>query len=104
MFVGMAQLTRFYFSAKYFNFTIPANRPSMAVANTEPSGYGLKSGIGHLIQVAHSTMTAIMGRMSAYTGKHVTWDQILNSKLQLTPPDIAAWDAAEAEQLSTAPL
>lgn len=35
--------------------------------------------------VAESTMTAIMGRMSAYTGKVVTWDQALNSKEVLMP-------------------
>lgn len=29
--------------------------------------------------VATSTLTAIMGRMSAYTGQEVTWDQALNS-------------------------
>jgi len=42
--------------------------------------------------LCESTLTAIMGRESAYTGKNITWDQILNSDLQLTPPDIAAWD------------
>jgi predicted dehydrogenase len=38
--------------------------------------------------VAESTMTAIMGRMSAYTGKVVTWEQALNSKEQLMPPGL----------------
>jgi myo-inositol 2-dehydrogenase/D-chiro-inositol 1-dehydrogenase len=37
-------------------------------------------------QIAESTLTAIMGRMSAYTGKSLTWEQALNSKLDLTPP------------------
>lgn len=32
-----------------------------------------------------STMMAIMGRMAAYTGKTITWDQAWNSKLDLTP-------------------
>jgi len=35
--------------------------------------------------VAESTLTAIMGRMSAYTGKEITWDQALNSKENLIP-------------------
>jgi hypothetical protein len=35
--------------------------------------------------VSDSTLTAIMGRMSAYTGKVVTWDQALNSKLDTFP-------------------
>ena len=33
--------------------------------------------------VAESTLTAIMGRMSAYTGQAITWDQALNSQLDL---------------------
>jgi predicted dehydrogenase len=37
-------------------------------------------------QVAESTLTAIMGRMSAYTGQEVTWEQALNSTLDLSPP------------------
>jgi len=36
-------------------------------------------------QVAESTLTAIMGRMSAYTGKEVTWDQAMKSQLNLFP-------------------
>lgn len=35
--------------------------------------------------VALSTLTAIMGRMSAYTGKEVTWDQAINSQEDLSP-------------------
>jgi myo-inositol 2-dehydrogenase / D-chiro-inositol 1-dehydrogenase len=34
---------------------------------------------------AISTLTAIMGRISAYTGKMVTWDEMLNSDLKLGP-------------------
>ncbi len=38
-------------------------------------------------QVAESTMTTIMGRMSCYTGKEVSWDWIMNkSRLNLSPP------------------
>jgi myo-inositol 2-dehydrogenase / D-chiro-inositol 1-dehydrogenase len=38
-------------------------------------------------QVAESTMTTIMGRMSSYTGKEVTWDWVMNeSRLDLSPP------------------
>ena len=35
--------------------------------------------------VAVSTMAAIMGRISAYTGKLVTWDEMMNSELKLGP-------------------
>jgi predicted dehydrogenase len=37
--------------------------------------------------VAESTMSAIMGRMSAYTGRALSWDWAMNaSKLDYTPP------------------
>jgi len=47
--------------------------------------------INELKQVAESTLTAIMGRMSAYTGKEVTWDKALHSTLQLMPEKLT-WD------------
>ncbi len=47
--------------------------------------------LNELLSVAESTLTAIMGRMSAYTGKRVTWEQALNSKEQLMP-DSLTWD------------
>jgi myo-inositol 2-dehydrogenase / D-chiro-inositol 1-dehydrogenase len=42
-----------------------------------------------LKQVAESTLTAIMGRMSAYTGKAVSWEVALNSKLDTFPQNLA---------------
>ncbi len=36
-------------------------------------------------QVAHSTLTAILGREAAYTGKKIGWQEILESELDLTP-------------------
>ncbi len=38
---------------------------------------------GHYM--AHSTMVAILARMGAYTGQTLTWDQGINSKLDLSP-------------------
>jgi predicted dehydrogenase len=41
-------------------------------------------------QVAESTLTAIMGRMSAYTGRQLSWDWVMNaSKLDLVPATLA---------------
>jgi len=34
-------------------------------------------------------LTAIMGRMSAYSGKELTWDDALNADLDMTPPQYA---------------
>jgi myo-inositol 2-dehydrogenase/D-chiro-inositol 1-dehydrogenase len=41
------------------------------------------------VRVAESTLTAIMGRMSAYTGKAVTWEQAMNSTLDVMPKNPA---------------
>ena len=38
-------------------------------------------------RMCNATMMAIMGRMSGYTGRQVTWDQALNSKQDLFPKD-----------------
>jgi predicted dehydrogenase len=38
-----------------------------------------------------STMMAIMGRMAAYTGLEITWEQALNSQEKLVPDDLK-WD------------
>jgi predicted dehydrogenase len=41
--------------------------------------------------VAEATLTAIMARMSAYSGQPVSWDFALNeSELDLTPPEVKA--------------
>jgi predicted dehydrogenase len=47
--------------------------------------------LNELKQVAESTLTAILGRMSAYTGKEVSWKQALESKEDLMPKDLT-WD------------
>jgi len=41
---------------------------------------------------AISTMTAIFGRMAAYSGKELDWNAALNSKIELFPKNLA-WDA-----------
>ncbi len=40
-----------------------------------------------------STLLAILGRMAAYTGQMITWEQALNSREDLSPPRYA-WDVA----------
>lgn len=41
---------------------------------------------------AKSTMTAIMGRMATYSGNVITWDEAINSEIDLMPKKLA-WDA-----------
>ncbi|HSM76805.1 MAG TPA: hypothetical protein VLT57_04235, partial [Bryobacteraceae bacterium] len=42
-------------------------------------------------RMATSTMLAMMGRMAAYTGQEITWEQALNSNEHLFPEHLA-WD------------
>ena len=41
--------------------------------------------------MVNSTLAGIMGRLAAYTGQEVTWEQALNSKIQLVPENLS-WD------------
>jgi hypothetical protein len=41
--------------------------------------------------MAKSTLLAIMGRMAAYTGQAITWEQAMKSKEDLSPPKYD-WD------------
>lgn len=52
--------------------------------------------LNELKQVAESTLTAIMGRMSTYTGKAVTWDKAMTSKEDLFPAKLG-WDVSMPE-------
>ena len=49
--------------------------------------------IVELRQTADSSLTAVLGRVAAYTGQRVSWDFLTNqSKLDLFPKDLT-WDA-----------
>jgi predicted dehydrogenase len=52
---------------------------------------------GHYMSI--SSMLAIAGRMAAYTGKTLTWDECFNSKLDLTPPAYE-WGPLETPQVA----
>jgi predicted dehydrogenase len=56
--------------------------------------------INELKNVAESTLTAIMGRMSAYTGQAVTWDQALHSTLHLMPDNLTLDGKVPSEQVA----
>jgi len=52
---------------------------------------GIRSGntVSDAEAQVNSTLITVMGRMSAYTGKDVTWDEVLNSDLYLGPKTYA---------------
>jgi myo-inositol 2-dehydrogenase/D-chiro-inositol 1-dehydrogenase len=45
-------------------------------------------------RIAESTMTAIMGRMSTYSGKLVTWEQAMASQQNLMPAELKMGEIA----------
>lgn len=55
---------------------------------------GIRAGkpINDGVWMAHSTLLAIMGRMAAYTGQEITWEQALNSEEKLAP-EIRDWNS-----------
>jgi predicted dehydrogenase len=63
-------------------------RNNMYQAEHDEFFAGIRNGepINNGEYMTRSTLIAIMGRMSAYTGKTITWEQALNSKENLNPP------------------
>jgi len=51
-------------------------------------------------RLATSTMLAIMGRMAAYTGQQITWDQAMNSQESLVPGKLDWNGALESKPLA----
>ncbi len=47
-------------------------------------------------QIADSTMIAVLGRESAYTGQQLTWEDMLTADLDLAPPALAFGDLPDA--------
>ena len=43
-------------------------------------------------RMAKSTLMGILGRMSAYTGKQITWDEAWNSEQVLMPQTPMTWE------------
>lgn len=46
-------------------------------------------GRNEIIDTAHSTLMGVMGRLAAYTGKEVTWQELMDSDLRLGPAEYA---------------
>ena len=77
------------------NWRFKEEKPSDMYQNEHDELFAsIRSGkpINDGVRMAHSTLLAIMGRMAAYTGQEVTWEQALNSKEDLLPPKMS-WDA-----------
>ncbi len=83
---GTCQVNKYTISGeKSWRFTGKDNNPYVQEHTDLIESIRAGKPINELKTVSESTLTAIMGRMSAYTGKTVTWEQALNSKDLLVP-------------------
>ena len=62
-------------------------KPGMYSVEHQELFAAIRSGktINNGLYMARSTMLAILGRMATYSGKVVTWDEAINSKIALSP-------------------
>jgi hypothetical protein len=73
-------------------WTFEAENPNPFVVEHQDLHASIRGEVPRLNEgerIAESTLTAIMGRMSAYSGKEVSWDDALNSPLDMRPPAYA---------------
>ena len=90
---------------KYFDCPVEINgekewryqgpTPNMYQVEHDELFASIRSGkpINDGVRMAHSTLMAIMGRMAAYTGQEITWEQALNSQERLVPEKLD-WNMA----------
>lgn len=91
---GFCQVNRYTITGgKTWRFPGKDNRPYVQEHTDLIESIRAGKPNNELKNVAEATLTAIMGRMAAYTGKAVTWEQALNSKEDLMPPTLD-WSAA----------
>jgi len=71
-------------------WTYKGPRPNMYQVEHNEMFASIRSGqpINDGVRMAQTTMTAIMGRMAAYTGQEITWDMAMNSQEALVPAQI----------------
>lgn len=87
---GTCQVNKYIISGeKSWRLTEKDNNPYVQEHTNLIASIRAGKPINELKTVAESTLTAIMGRMSAYTGKTVTWEQALESKESLVPEKLS---------------
>ena len=86
---GYAECNRYRINGKSVMQGRKDNLPYIAEHTDLIASIRKNEPINELKNVAESTMTAIMGRMSAYTGKPLTWKQALESRETLMPENLA---------------
>jgi len=73
--------------ARSYKYDGPVHNPQVQEHADMIAGIRAGRPLNHGKRIAESTLTAIIGRMSAYTGRALKWDWALKaSKLDLSPP------------------
>jgi len=69
------------------NWKYSGPRPNMYQVEHDEMFASIRAGkpINNGLRLAYTSMTAIMGRMAAYTGEEISWEQALNSEEKLVP-------------------
>jgi len=86
---GISDANSYITGMAEFKYTVPVRNPY--VQEHADLIASIRSGqpLNEAKRVAESTLTAIMARMAAYTGRVVTWDEALNSNESLRPNPLA---------------
>jgi myo-inositol 2-dehydrogenase / D-chiro-inositol 1-dehydrogenase len=84
----------------------PTNSPAISPYDQEMINFvtaiRTNNPLNQVEELAHSTLTGIMGRESAYTGKDMTWEETMNSSLRLGPEEYN-WGPVDIPTNSTVP-
>ncbi|HVK58422.1 MAG TPA: Gfo/Idh/MocA family oxidoreductase [Candidatus Kapabacteria bacterium] len=72
------------------NWKYSGPRPNMYQVEHDELFASIRKGepLNDGVRLCHSSMAAIMGRMAAYTGAEVTWEEALNSNENLVPENL----------------
>jgi predicted dehydrogenase len=84
---GQANVIKHEITAGGETWKYRGDKPSMYDVEHAELFKSIKAGqpINNGTYMCYSTMLAILGRMATYTGQRITWDDAINSKLDLTP-------------------
>jgi myo-inositol 2-dehydrogenase / D-chiro-inositol 1-dehydrogenase len=79
--------------AERWRYSDPGSKRSMYQVEHDELFASIRKGepLNDGVWMTHSTLMAIMGRIAAYTGQEITWEQALNSGEKLVP-DRVTWD------------
>ncbi|MGL4422223.1 MAG: Gfo/Idh/MocA family protein, partial [Gemmataceae bacterium] len=90
---GQAQLMQHSIEAGTLKWSYQDNGkdPGMYVAEHMDFFTSIRAGkpINDMVSAANSTLMAILGREAAYSGKRITWKQIMESRQNLLPKEYA---------------